>query len=312
MKAQIIPQNLKGKSLFDFLVKKESLIFHSKKSVIKTCDGINHSVLFVDEKGNLVDKAAVEENAINPDQIKVVVVINTTNWYDSHGDVHIPGIWKKTLSDNKKNGFYLLDNHNRGFEDVIAENCSAEAKSMSWKDLGVSIEGSTEALIFTGVVEKERNPKMFEQYAKKYVKKHSVGMRYIKMVTCINDDDYPVQKENWDKYFPMVANKDECEEDGYFWAVLEAQIIEGSAVLFGSNTVTPTLETINTEDDQPLNDTGKNQPLFIKKSIAICPNCCSMSSVNSSQWTCQSCGQFVSGLNQNANVDWENVAATIN
>jgi len=312
MKPAIIPSNLTGKSLFEFLVKNESLIIHSKKSEIKRSDNITFSTFFIDEKGELVSKANVVETQVNPNQIKAVVVINTTNWYDSHGDVHIPGIWKKSLSDNKKNGFYLLDNHNRGFEDVIADECKAEAKPMAWKDLGIPVSGTTEALTFTAIIDKDRNPKMFDQYYKKYVKQHSVGMRYIKMVTCINDDDYPVQKENWDKYFPMVANQADCKEDGYFWAVLEAQIIEGSAVLFGSNCMTPTINVTDT-DDQPLDSTGKHQPSSTdNKSMVICPSCTThFNATSNSNINCPNCGQYVSPQSSSIETDTFDLIAAI-
>jgi len=267
MKPAIIPANLAGKSLFDFLVKNEGLIFHTKKSEIKKADECFAMPMYVNEKGELVSKDEVITAQVDPNKLKAVLVINTTNWYDSHGDVHIPGLWKKSLADNKKQGFYLLKQHERGFEDVIAESCAGEARIMPWTELGINIPGNTEALVFTGVIEKDRNPYMFDQYRKRYVKKHSVGMRYVKMVTCINDDDYPVQKENWDKYIEMVANRKECEADGYFWAVLEAQVIEGSAVLFASNIVTPTMEISNFDksqfsgtENQPPAGTGNPPP----------------------------------------------------
>jgi hypothetical protein len=267
-----IPSNLTGKELFNYLVKNEALIFNAKKSITKETDGFFSAPLLVDEKGNLVNKAEgdplmpVEDNG----KLKVVPVINTTNWFDSHWDVHIPGLWKKSLSDNKRSGFYLLEAHGRSFQDVIAEECAASTKTLTWKELGLDYAGTTEALLFNAIVEKDRNEYMYEQYAKKRVKNHSVGMQYVKLVTCINDDEYPVQKENWDKYFPMVANGDEAEKEGFFWAVLEAKIMEGSAVLFGSNSATPTLETTqlgkmdSTQDttDQPPHSTEKEPSTF--------------------------------------------------
>lgn len=263
MKPAIIPQGLKGKAMFDFLVKNEGLIMHAKKSEIKKADSALSAPLYINEKGHLVDKAAISETQSTPGKIKVQVVINTTNLFDSHYDVHLPGIWKKSLNDNKKTGFYLLDSHERGFEDVIAEGCAANTQAMSWKELGITLPGSTEALIFTGVVDKDRNDFMFNQYLKGYVKQHSVGMRYVKMVTCINDEDYPVQKENWDKYIEMVSNRSDAEEEGFFWAVLEAQVVEGSAVLFASNTTTPTMDVSTYEEDtteqEPLKGT-REQP----------------------------------------------------
>jgi hypothetical protein len=83
---------------------------------------------------------------------------------------------------------------------------------------------------------------MYEQYSKGFVKNHSVGMSYVKMVLCANNPASTQEFENWNKYLPEVANQETAIEKGYFWAVLEAKLIEGSAVVIGSNPVTPTLE----------------------------------------------------------------------
>lgn len=259
---KFIPAGLTGKALFDYLVKNEDLIFHARKSTVKWADEVCLMPLYVNEKGDLVSKADLPpQQGVDYSRLKVAPVINTTNWYDSHGDVHIPGLWKKSISDNKRNGFYLLDTHGRHFQDVIAEACPAATKTMSWKELGLVISGTTEALMFTGIIEKARNEYMFDQYEKGYVKNHSVGMRYIKMLTCIDDDDYPVQKENWDKYIKEVANREDAEESGYFWAVLEAQIVEGSAVLFGSNGITPNTEATLIPSKTQVEDTPEQPPL---------------------------------------------------
>ena len=151
MKPAIIPHDLTGKALYTFLVKNEALIFHAKKSEIKIADASTSQTFFINEKGALVSKAQVTETNVDPTKIKVVVVINSTNWFDSHGDVHIPGLWKKSLADNKKNGFYLLKIHQATFEGVIGENCEGVAKSISWKELEIDLPGTTEALVFTGI-----------------------------------------------------------------------------------------------------------------------------------------------------------------
>jgi hypothetical protein len=85
---------------------------------------------------------------------------------------------------------------------------------------------------------------MFKQYKNGWVNNHSVGMRYVDFKICINSEERWASeyKENWEEYFPMIANKDDAETAGYFWAVTEAVLVEGSAVLFGSNYVTPTLD----------------------------------------------------------------------
>ena len=75
----------------------------------------------------------------------------------------------------------------------------------TWKELGFPrIKGETQALIFKSIAEKARNEFMFEQYAKGFVKNHSVGMQYVKLVLCINDEDSGAEYEAWEKYYPMA------------------------------------------------------------------------------------------------------------
>lgn len=101
-----------------------------------------------------------------------------------------------------------------------------------------------EVLVYDAVIKKDRNEFMFNQYLKGYVLNHSIGMRYVKLVFCYNSEkpEYTQDKENFDKYYPYVLNKDEVDTYGYFWAILEAKNIEGSAVVKGSNFLTPVLE----------------------------------------------------------------------
>jgi hypothetical protein len=184
---------------------------------------------------------------LSKDELTVKIAINTTNLLDSHSDVHMPGLWKKSLKESAKSVLHLQE-HQGGFAGIISDAMDGEIKAytelMKWKDLGYNLKGETEVLVFESIVKKARNSYMFEQYAKKYVKNHSVGMRYVKMLLCINSEEkyYREEKENWETYYPEIANQDAADERGYFWAVTEAKVIEGSAVPRGSNHVTPTLE----------------------------------------------------------------------
>lgn len=211
----------------------------------------------VDENGEKL-KA---ENPISPDAstLNIRCIINTTNLFDSHKDVHIPGIWKKSLSETKL--FYLCQEHDLSFKGIITDNVKAYTKKYSWKELGFDMDGETEALVFDAVIEKGRNPFMFEQYLKGYVREHSVRMRYIKEYFCINSDAYPDQKDNWDKYIKYVSNKEDAEAANFFWAVTEAKIIEGSAVVRGSNWATPTMSITESKSEAGDNATlDNNEP----------------------------------------------------
>jgi hypothetical protein len=66
-------------------------------------------------------------------------------------------------------------------------------------------------------------------------------MQYVEYVMAVNSEEkyWREEKENWDKYKDSVVNLK--ENDQYFWAITKARVIEGSAVLRGSNQATPTL-----------------------------------------------------------------------
>lgn len=232
------------KEMFDFLIENKDLLIAQKKSALKTVDcGIVIEPVIVREKSS-VNKAEGEQM---PDdkftELKAVVIINTTNLMDSHCDVHMPGIWNKSLKENKM--IMHLQEHEREFEKVISDGKELKAytKTYTWAELGYNYAGTTEALVFESTVLKKRNEFMFNQYLNGWVKNHSVGMYYVRMDMAINDKDYPNEFTAWEKYYPMIANKEKADEKGFFWYVLEAKCMEGSAVVLGSNFATPTIST---------------------------------------------------------------------
>lgn len=239
------------KALYDWLVKNKHTLLAQKKSIFKKADAVPFCTSTSLGKVGHTQKANTPIDPGKLDEIKVKAVINTTNLMDSHLDVHVPGLWKKSLQENK--WMLHLQEHNMAFDHIISEDedLKAYTETYTWKELGYSqFKGDTEALVFDSVVKKERNDFMFTQYAKARVKNHSVGMQYVKIVLAINNEDYGAEFEAWEKYFPIVANKDFAEDTGFFWAVKEAKAIEGSAVVRGSNWATPTLEN-NMKDIEP-------------------------------------------------------------
>jgi len=241
-----IPVFKTDKELFDYLVEKEDEIIYAKKQSFKKADGFMFMPVATKSFG-LASKAV---DLLKQESFKANLVINTTNLLDSHGDVHIKGLWDKSLKENKN--LKHLREHRMAFDSIIADKNDLDVyvKDYLWRELGYEAEGKTQALVFNSTIKRERNEYMHEQYAKGNVDQHSVGMRYVKIVTCINDEDYGAQFEAWEKYAPMVANKSELEARKWFWAITEAKAIEGSAVPMGSNFVTPTIsikqETKNT------------------------------------------------------------------
>lgn len=240
----------------------KDIIIARKKAAVKHADVVLN--VYSEDK-TVADKAAIDLSSEDINSLKAKLVINTTNLIDSHLDCHIPGIWTKSLQEIGL--FFLLQEHDMSFDKIIAdsknEGLKAYAKTVSWSSLEMKYPGNTQALIFETSIRKERNEFMFNQYRKGYVLNHSVGMRYVKIFLCIDSNEpmYSSEKANWDKYYPQVANVELADEKGYFWAVTEAKVIEGSAVVKGSNCVTPVMELEaekNINENEPPAGTQQN------------------------------------------------------
>ena len=243
--------------LFKELKENKKELISIKKSTTKNADAVSFGYIDTSVKID-VTKEDVQSQVQNPETLNVKVVINTTNFLDSHNDLHVNGIWNKSIKDNVS--FLHLQEHEREFDKVITDSAKGYVQKMTWKKLGLPYEGSTEALIFESTIDKKRNEFMLNQYANGWVKNHSVGMRYVQLELAINSEAEWNKEEKalWDEYYPIIANKETADERGYFWVVKEAKIIEGSAVVMGSNSATPTLE--NKEEIEPSKDTLDKEP----------------------------------------------------
>lgn len=258
MKPEIPEFADKGK-LIDYLISNKSKLISQKKGATKEADPISCSHLLIDKDDSVIKADANGNYPVPADatQIKVRSIINTTKLFDSHGDVHIDQLWNKSLKENR--GISLIQEHQNNFKGTISDNVKAFTKQIEWHELGINFEGKTQALIFDSIIDKEENEFMFEKYRKGQVKQHSVGMQYVKIELAVNDDRYEKEFGIWEKYFDEIANKEDVLEAGYFWAVTEAKIIEGSAVKRGSNWATPT-QSIQQTKSEPPSGTHKEPP----------------------------------------------------
>ena len=223
---------------FEHLVKHEKLLIAHKKSVVKHADEVSYTSVLLPKSENGADKAFVDTDA---DVINVKLALNTCNYFDSHKDVSIEKSWNRTAK-NTTNGLHLQE-HKMQFSNLISDNVKYSVERMSWKDLGLEAEGDTEVLMMHSTISKDENPYMFKKYMEGKVKNHSAGLRYVSIKLALNSDkeEHIPYKSVYDAHIGKVVNRAEVEEEGYFWAVTEQKIIEGSAVLKGSNPITPTI-----------------------------------------------------------------------
>jgi hypothetical protein len=196
--------------------------------------------------------------SITNDIIEIKAVVNTTNIIDSHMDLHMDKIWNKTVMDNPFT--HHLKQHEQKFESVISGKARQYNETMNFLQLGLNKDFATTANINHFTIDKKKDPFMFDKYANGEVLEHSVGMSYVSLDLAYYDEDSQKNMDFFELAKSMAVNPEIADENGYVWVVYEAKKREGSAVVFGSNSVTPTLSVKNYE---PLTSTlNKAKPSF--------------------------------------------------
>ena len=252
---------------FAYLRKNANQIIQQKKSLPIKSDIFEWGCLPVNEKSRIKE----DGEALGAEEIEVNAIANLSGWCDSYMDVMIKDNWNKTIAD--KSIVYHLKNHKYTTDDIVGKNPELYTKNFDLSYFGIKTDVTkAQALMMRSVVPKSYDKKTYLLYKDNQVKQHSIGLRYIQIVLCLDskldeDKDY---KKMWDKYYPIVINKDKVDLYGYFFAVIESQILENSCVLFGANPNTGVYSTSEAKaDDESLNE-GKaavEAPTEIKKRI---------------------------------------------
>lgn len=242
------------------LIERKAELIELKKAEIKTVKG---------GITTLLDCSVIKTNKLNKDTDKSLertIVGNTYYWMDSHDDVHAKGCFAKSIKERQKSIFHLHD-HKFEITAKVGEPINVYEKDLLWSDFGIEKAGNTQALLMDTEILKDYNSKIFNEYKSGRVKQHSVGMQYVKIDLAVNDEEYEEEYKVWQDNIQSLGNKESAESKGYFWLVREAKLIEISAVLLGSNELTPTFENkeavSNTSTIEPSKDT-QNLENFIK------------------------------------------------
>jgi len=117
---------------------------------------------------------------------------------------------------------------------------------------------TTQVLKMDSELVKQWSPKIFQLYKDGAIDQHSIGMQYVRLVLCVNDPEEKEEFANWEEFYPLVINKDKVNARGFFWYVTEVKLFEISAVLFGSNELTPTVST-SKNNAAPSEDTQQKE-----------------------------------------------------
>jgi len=231
-------------TLAEIVKNKKSIIKTKKQTPIYSECQINKAAT-LQTKG-IGTKAAGESD--DPNRLKVTIVGNTALWCDSHMDVLAVGSYSKSVNEQGANIPHLRD-HIHTLEGKIGKTQKVYTEMIGVEDLGITSDvKQTEVLLMDSEVVKEWAPKIFQLYKDEEVKQHSIGLQYVRVILCANNPEYKDEFANWEEHYSKVINKEKIDERGYFWFVTEIKIFEISAVLFGSNEMTPTVSTEKNED----------------------------------------------------------------
>lgn len=243
------PEFATKRDLFDYLIQHKGEMIDLKKSEFKNADPIE--LFSVRDKAETTVITAPDDN---DHEIKRTVVGNTYYWLDSHGDVHQEKCFADSVKQRTATKISHLHDHIHQLTAKVGNFSSVYEREIAWAELGVDKEGTTVALMGDSAIKRVLNATIFEYYKNGEIQQHSVGMRYINISLAINDPEYKLEYAEWNRIFPKLGNPDKALEEGYFWVVKDAALIEISCVLNGSNEITPTLlPSDSSEDSQKQN-----------------------------------------------------------
>ena len=242
------------KELFAYLVGEKELVLSQKKSITKLAEGglsavFQEAAVGQDAFKEFANKSKpLYQNDKEAGILKRTVLANTYWWMDSHSDVHLGrgsedenAVFTESIK-GRANKIFPIDQHNYSLDGRMGKTLNLYEAPISWRALGVGKTGMTEGLFADAQIEKRKNASRYEDYLNDEVDQHSVGMRYIDIQLAVNDEtDYPEETKVFKKYISKIGNRQTVEQQGFFFAVGKAHLGEYSAVIAGSNELTPTI-----------------------------------------------------------------------
>lgn len=239
--------------LFKALKDNAELLIDAKKTEMKSCEkGISVTCKTITDI-----KDVDTQKAIQIDDRYYYIVVNTTNILDSHLDLHINGIWNKSVNEQQFKNCLTTD-HKMYIDNIAVKKYYVEMllANVSFASLGFPYQGNTQALIYKVPKDKFINAKAKEWLESGDPIEASVRMQYVTIELAMdsNNPEDATEKKRYDDYIGRVANKSEFEYIPYFFIIKEAKNVrESSLVVDGSNYVTGNI--FRKKSNEPLEDT---------------------------------------------------------
>lgn len=234
-------KELSKKERFDYLRKNEKALKAEKMASIKQTTGYSS---FQEVKIS-TEKSAGENDE---DNLTLDIAANTCMYIDDQFDALAVGGATKSINENLSRGMiYFLKNHGRRTDDIVGDVLEATYKKVRMTIGGM--EKDVDALVVKGCARRRRDEKTFELYKDRLIKQHSIGIQYVKLSLAINDPLDTEHYKTWQATYDQILNKDVADELGFYWYVTEFKFYEVSAVLWGSNDLTPVIEPLQSTQE---------------------------------------------------------------
>lgn len=197
--------------------------------------------------------------------LNVKVVGNMCNYIDDENDMVLENAFGSTF-DNPK-AIKMLHDHSIEVTGMIGTTEKIYYESFdAAKFWPTTTKRECKGLVIEGKVRKDYNYKVFKMYENGDINQHSVSFYYddVKLAVKTDDPEFSENFENWNKYLSLAINPEVAEQAGYFYVVEKAVLMENSAVLWGSNNATPTLQVTKPEPQRDTQKTGKTNSFLSK------------------------------------------------
>jgi hypothetical protein len=196
------------------------------------------------EKGYVITLDIETMKSFDREQGYIYPVVSSCNWFDSHKDVHFSGCFNKTVKEQVGKVKYILD-HNLSYDSVLAwgKDVEMSVENIKIKELNKNISGDVECLVFK-IKEDSFVRKDVLSDIKNRVDdfQNSIRMTYHKVNLGMKSDakEHKTERDYYEKRIWEIINKDEVEENGYFWGVEELGIYKEASLVVagGSNSAT--------------------------------------------------------------------------
>lgn len=247
--------------LFKELRENKDFLIETKKSLIqKSCDkGLSVTCKSLD-----LLKFSDQLKGIKIDDNFYYIAVNSTKILDSHDDLHIDGIWKKSIKEQQGKNYLVLD-HDLSIKSVVVrkEHIEIFTAKIPFSLIGKPYDGDTEVLIYKVAKDKVKDEDVKEWLESGDAIEGSVRMQYVTILFAMdsNAPEDETEKKNYDDYLSYISNKDEFEYIYYYFIIKEAKNVkESSLVVFGSNSATGQV-TNNKQAEKSLEETEAEKSL---------------------------------------------------